>query len=75
MPESMKHIEVIERFCALQAEVAEHIGYDKAADCFCGKYGFWNVEGYNPEKDYRNDGAALEYIEKAIREKILKEKL
>jgi hypothetical protein len=69
----MKHTEVIERLCNLHSEAAGHIGYEFAADCFCGNGGFWHVEGYNPERDYRNDGRALQFIEAAVREKIERE--
>lgn len=62
----MTRAEVIERLCKLQAEVASHVGYENAADCFCGHRGFWNSPSYK-EADYRNDGVALEFIEKAVR--------
>lgn len=64
--------EVIKRFCELQAKVQEHLGYDNAADCFCQRSGFWGADGYGGtfEEGYRNDGAALSFIEKAVQEKI-----
>jgi hypothetical protein len=66
----MKHTEVIERLCNLHSEAAGYVGLEYAADCFCGNSGFWHVHGYNPERDYRNEGKALEFIEAAVREKI-----
>jgi len=69
----MKHTEVIERLCKLQGEVAQHIGFEHASDCFCGKSGFWNAMGYDPETDYRNDGVALEFIERATKDRIVLE--
>lgn len=69
----MKHTEVIERLCALHSEAAQHVGLQYAADCFCGEGGFWSVEDYDPERDYRNDGKALKFIEQAVREKIERE--
>jgi hypothetical protein len=59
--------------CALQAEVWERACKSStAADCFCGEEGFWKCEGYGGtfETGYRNDGAALEFIERAVREKL-----
>lgn len=70
----MKHTEAIARLCKLQSDVAAHIGDVSAADCFCGQSGFWNLPGYNPENDYRNDGNAIEFIEQAVNEKIENEK-
>ena len=60
--------DAIERLCKLQARVQEHLGYDHAADCFCGKGGFWNSSDYDGsfENGYRNDGVAIEFIEKAV---------
>lgn len=65
--------EVIERLCKLQAEVWEAVcNPAESADCFCGKGGFWHCEGYDGTFDggYRNSGKALEFIERAVREKI-----
>lgn len=71
----MKHTEVIDRLCKLQTEVTEALNdYTFAADCFCGKGGFWDTNGFDPERDYRNDGRSLEYIEQAVREKIERDK-
>lgn len=63
---------VAERLCRLQAEVYQHLPGIEAADCFCGKGGFWNVDDYDGTWDhgYRNDGHALKFIEDAVREKI-----
>ena len=73
--EEMKHTDVIQRFCKLMGEAQDHLGWDHAADCFCGHGGFWFVDGYNPHTDYRNDGESVEFIEAAVREKIEREKL
>lgn len=65
--------EIIERLCALQQEVVDqHTGYGMGSDCFCGKSGFWNSEGYGGTfaEGYRNSGAALEFIEAAVHEKL-----
>jgi hypothetical protein len=68
----MEAKEVIARLCKLQEEVHSLIGYDSAADCFCGQGGFWDSVRYNGTHagGYRNDGACLEFIEAAVREKI-----
>lgn len=63
--------DVIERLCKLQAEVYERTSDGcNAADCFCGKGGFWGTKSYGGtfEEGYRNDGKALEFIERAVRE-------
>lgn len=65
--------EIIERLCKLQDEVWNQIsnGLD-SADCFCGKGGFWQSKDYGGtfEQGYRNAGEPLEFIEKAVREKL-----
>ena len=69
----MEAQEVIERFCQLQALVQECLGdYEHAADCFCGKSGYWDQEGYGGTyaEGYRNEGTALEFIEAAVKEKL-----
>jgi hypothetical protein len=64
---------VIQRLCALQYIVHKDvIGFDHAADCFCGKGGMWESESYT-ESEYRNDGAVLEWIEKVVTDAIAKE--
>ena len=64
--------EVIKRLCTLQSAVREHIGFEHASDCFCKQSGFWGADSYGGtfEEGYRNDGIALEFIEKAVNEKI-----
>lgn len=57
--------QMIRRLCELQAEVSNVLGYDHAADCFCGEDGFWPLR--HPS-DYRNEGLSVEFIEKATRE-------
>lgn len=54
----------IRRMCELQARVAREVsGYSRAADCFCGESGFHPLK--DPD-DYRNDFAAIEWIEQAV---------
>ena len=69
----MEAKEAIQRLCELQKNVREHLGFNDAADCFCGESGFWKTEGYDGTFDggYRNDGKAIKFIEEAVREKIL----
>ena len=63
--------QVIQRFCRLQDRVAtEIVGYQYAADCFCGQGGFWPLED---AEDYRNDEKALEWIEEAVEQRIRRE--
>lgn len=68
----MEAQEAIERLCKLQSEVQSKLGFDHAADCFCRRSGFWNIEGYGGtfEDGYRNDGEAIDFIEAAVREKL-----
>ena len=66
----MTAAEVIERLCKLQAEVWHTLGLHSAADCICGKSGF-GAEHLCSDS-YRNDGEALEFIEKATREALAK---
>lgn len=68
----MNASDVIERLCLLQTAVAEHIGFEHSADCFCGKGGFWGADRYDGTQmgGYRNDGKALEFIESAVRKAI-----
>ena len=65
----MTREEVILRFCRLQAKVCqEAIGFSYAADCICAQRANGGVE---IEEDlYRNDGKALEFIEKATEKAI-----
>ena len=61
--------EIIERLCQLQRQVVEqHFGFDRPADCFCGKSGFGAVHARS--SSFRNDGHVLEFIELAVREKL-----
>lgn len=64
--------DIIRRLCKLQAEVSEYVGYQHAADCFCGEGGFWDSDNYDGTYagGYRNDGKSLEFIEQAVREKL-----
>jgi hypothetical protein len=55
--------EVISRFCVLQSEVANHLNdWSNASDCFCG-------ETVMPD-GFHNDGVALAYIEKVVRDSL-----
>lgn len=65
----MTRQEVIVRLCQLQTEAAEHVGWEHAADCFCGQRNGFGISSDDPKfaDDYRNDGAALEFIERAVR--------
>lgn len=50
--------QAINRLCALMSEVREHLG--GPADCFCpGRF--------KDPTGYRNDGTAIEFIERATR--------
>lgn len=54
----------LRRLCKLQARVAREVtGYDHPADCFCGESGF---HPYTNPAYYRNDFAAIEFIERAV---------
>jgi len=67
--------DVIERLCKLQGEVFTFLD-NGPADCFCGKAGLWGQASSDGiydgtyEHGYRNYGYCLEFIEKAVREKI-----
>ena len=58
--------EVIERFCNLQKEVSDVIGWQHAADCFC----HLSLSG-----SYQNEGKALEFIEKVVRKELVLHKM
>jgi hypothetical protein len=66
----MTRKDIIEAFCVLQRDAQEHIGFDHAADCFCSLRTKETLYADN----YQNDGAALEFIQKAVAEKIKAEK-
>ena len=67
----LSYTDVIARLCALHSEVWRAvIDRRSPADCFCGMSGCWGLEGYDPERDYRNEGLALEWIERVVREKL-----
>ena len=60
----MTREEVIARLCALQAEVVRAtIGYNTANDCFCRDA----ERGGQDKMEFRSDGTALEFIERAVR--------
>ena len=68
---------IVQRLCELQAEVSKHIGYEHAADCFCGGGGYWKLHkkgDYGPThvEGYRNEGLSLEFIENATRAALAK---
>jgi len=59
---SVSQAVIIERLCGLQVEVAEQvIGWQEPSDCFCEN---------SDLKRYENSGAAVAFIEAAVREKI-----
>lgn len=62
--------DVIRRLCKLQGEVMRGLDLSSAGDCFCGEDGYWGVGKYDGtfEGGYRNEGEALEFIERAVRE-------
>src|ERR1700730_14467924 len=62
--------EVLDRVCLLQEEVHNHIRDGGAADCFCGKGGFNTPERPQPDECYRHDGLTLDFMEKAVRERM-----
>ncbi len=64
--------DVIEQYCLLQEEVATFFDHEHAADCFCGKGGFWGSEDFDGsfEEGYRNDMEVFKFIQEAVREKI-----
>jgi hypothetical protein len=69
--------EAIGRLCALVGEVYAARTTDAAAsDCFCGTHGLWGVEGYDGTHagGYRNDGEAVAFVERVVREALEKEK-
>ena len=60
--------DVIRRLCALTEEVAaQRFAFKSPSDCFCKEGGYWNTKDYDPERDYRNDGEVLAYIERVVR--------
>lgn len=69
----MTREDVIARFCALQTEVAGYLDHWRnAADCFCRDP---SRGGHSPATPnyYCNNGVALEWIEAAVREKIVRD--
>lgn len=76
--ESLNAIETIERLCSLSSKVLGHLGYKNACDCFCGMGGLnreknVDIKALTYENGYRNDGIVLQYIEKAVMQKIHRE--
>lgn len=62
----MTRQQALAALCRLQEEVYNTGACDGAADCFCGKGGFWSSPDYKTG-DYRNDGEAVEFIIAATR--------
>lgn len=63
----------IRRLCRLQESItAEVLGHDLSHDCICGEGGFWHLDDTWPQPNHywSNDGAAIEFIEQAVAEKI-----
>lgn len=71
----MPRREIIKRFCILQSEVWRAvIDPIHASDCFCRQGGFWKSDSHARDEDgVRNDGQALEWIERVVREALTKE--
>lgn len=68
----MTRQEVVERYCLLASDVwAATIEPIHPNDCFCQSGGFWGTGSYG-EADYRNDGQALEFIERVVRAELSK---
>jgi len=64
----MTRDEIIERYCLLASEVWNATTSPiHPNDCFCGKGGFWESPSYD-DTQFRNDGKALEFIERVVRE-------
>ena len=76
MSKNLHKDEVIERFCLLSRDVAEHFSFIHSADCFCGKSGCWGSEGYGPtiSEGYRFDSVITDFIKTAVAEKIERER-
>lgn len=73
--ECLEAIQVIERLCKLNSEVAKYFGYSFASDCFCGKGAYSEekeIKDLTYENGYRNDGTSLQFIENTVREKLKK---
>jgi len=68
----MTRQEAIRRLCCLQSDVQSRLGWDRAADCFCGESGFHGTDGYTGNH-YRNDGQAVEFIERVVRDALTHE--
>jgi hypothetical protein len=54
---------IIEKLCELRYQVIKFLGFDHPADCLC----------VPATADFSDDGVALEFIQKAVREKIERE--
>lgn len=64
----MTREDIIARYCLLASEVWNTLfdPTEHANDCFCKRGGFWSSPSYS-DKDFRNSGAALEWIEQTVR--------
>lgn len=63
----MTRKEIVDRYCLLASEVwAATIDPIHPNDCFCTSGGFWGSPSYSDE-GFRNDGQALEFIERVVR--------
>lgn len=63
----MTRKEIIDRYCLLASEVWNRtIEPIHPNDCFCQAGGLWNSPSYSDD-DFRNDGQALEFIERVVR--------
>ena len=63
----MTRQDIVERYCLLASEVWNAtVDPIHPNDCFCQSGGFWGRGTYG-ESDFRNDGQALDFIERAVR--------
>jgi hypothetical protein len=66
---SLTKQQVIERFCALGWEVMNlHFKFERAADCFCGSKRDYLMQ--RKDDDFRYDEKVIEFIERAVSEKL-----
>lgn len=63
------HTDAIRALCQLTEEVMRVCGYTHASDCFCG-FGGMNGHGVVKTEYYKNDGATVRFIQKAVREEL-----
>lgn len=67
MSETINREQVLTRLCALGSAVQRHLGYQYAADCFCGGNKLSTREAAGP---FRWDSEVVDFIETAVRKRI-----